>query len=394
MAKKASKQEHMSGGETAAAIGKAERANIQGLLKEKTAESVKQALAMLESLGATTTDYEAVFSESMIKSVLNGWVAESWGAVAKALLSHGSLSETFQKLAEERFLTRPQKYGDIDKTPEPVNALLHARMPTARASFLAMRVNGEKNRSPFIDCVAIPAGAFTMHPISPTGEPKKPVSVRITKPFHIGRTVVTQSQWRAVMGTDVWRYEDLPEHFCGDDFPAVHVNWADAMLFCQALTDLEREAGQLTAAQRYRLPTEAEWEYACRAGTTTRFSFGDIPDELADYGWYSGNSECKVHEVAKKKPNPWGLFDMHGNVDEFCSDWWWSFPSGGDDPTGPVRDASSQSGWHSDDLLRVLRGGNANCSPIYCGSGFRERRTHGPWYRYGNCGFRVVLCEQ
>jgi formylglycine-generating enzyme required for sulfatase activity len=158
----------------------------------------------------------------------------------------------------------------------------------------------------------------------------------------------------------------------------VHVNWDDAVLFCETLTGLERETGRLTASQSYRLPTEAEWEYACRAGTTTAYSFGDDPEQLAEYGWFDENSDYKLHPVAQKKPNPWGLFDMHGNVFEWCADWYDATLAGGDDPVGPAAGSS-----------RVNRGGYWYYGASYCRSAFRH--LDGPWLRYDRYAFRVVV---
>ena len=358
----------------AAALAKPDIKKIQGLLKSKTADGVTLGLSLLESLGAMRADYEAVFTEAVIKSILGGWVAESWGAVAKALVPYGAVSDLFQRLAEEKFLKRrPRRLADF-------SGLIHAGLPVARVAFLTAWGPEARPPKPLIDLVDIPAGSFTMG--SPENEADRVVTenqvqVRITKPFRMARTVVTQGQWREVMGTEPWRYESLNKNQCGNDFPAV-CSWDDAMLFCQTLTDLERETGRLTATQSYRLPTEAEWEYACRAGTTTAYPFGDDPDLLDDYGWYSENAGSRLHAVAEKKPNSWGLFDMHGNVFEWCADWYDAILAGGDDPVGPSAGSD-----------RVFRGGNWRYIAHFCRSACRV--VSDPWQRDVNRGFRVVV---
>jgi formylglycine-generating enzyme required for sulfatase activity len=357
-------------------LAEGEIQKIQGLLKANTADGVTLGLSLLESLTVTTADYETVFTESVIISILDDWIAESWGAVAKALLPHGAVSDTFQKIAEEKFRKRPQRHSMF-------KGLLHARAPVARAAFLASWSGKARPAKPFLDLVAISAGSFTMG--SPKDEAARSdtenqVEVRITKPFKMGQTAVTQSQWRAVMGTEPWRYEKLSKKECGDDLPAVYVSWDDANVFCHTLTGLERETGHLQASQCYRLPTEAEWEYACRANTVTAYSFGNSPASLAEYGWYDSNSDGKLRAVAKKKPNPWGLFDMHGNVWEWCSDRFADSLLGGVDPTGP-----------SDGPSRVFRGGFFGFSAPYCRSAFRFGA--GPSGCDATFGFRVVLCD-
>ena len=119
---------------------------------------------------------------------------------------------------------------------------------------------------------------------------------------------------------------DNPSRFKGPDLPVESVSWHEAMAFCEKLTQREREAGRLPEGYEYTLPTEAQWEYACRAGTTTRFSFGDSDSDLGDYGWYGGNSSYTTHPVGEKLANPWGLYDMHGNVQEWCRDWYGNYP--------------------------------------------------------------------
>ena len=332
-------------------VSPSEREKIQGLLESKTAEGVTLGLSLLESLEATRADSRAVFTEAVkwaVSPIVNEWLQGGDATRAEYLRYHTAV---------------------------------------VRSAFLAARGPATEPVKSFIDLADIPAGSFAIG--SPENEADRSdnenqVQVRITKPFRMGRTVVTQRQWREVMGTEPWQhYEDLDEDswvadFCGDDFPAVYVSWDDAVLFCQTLTDLEQETGRLAATQSCRLPTEAEWEYACRAGTTTAYSFGDNPDLLGDYGWYYGNSDGGTHAVAEKNPNPWGLLDMHGNVREWCADWYDATLAGGDDPVGPS--AGSR---------RVSRG--ADCTfASYCRSAYRYRPCV-PWYRGRSHGFRVVV---
>ena len=136
------------------------------------------------------------------------------------------------------------------------------------------------------------------------------------KNYQIGETVVTQGQWREVMDTEPWK--DQPYVMEGDDYPAVYVSWDDAMVFCKKLSEKE--------GKTYRLPTEAEWEYSCRGGAATKYYFGDDPTKLGKYAWFKQNTWCVnekyAHQVAQKLPNKFGLYDMHGNVWEWCSDWY------------------------------------------------------------------------
>jgi formylglycine-generating enzyme required for sulfatase activity len=140
--------------------------------------------------------------------------------------------------------------------------------------------------------------------------------VSITQPYYLSVTEVTQSQWDRVMNSRPW--SKRPRVKEGADFPATYVSWDDAKEFCSRLS---QEDGR-----NYRLPCEAEWEYACRAQTTTIFSFGDDAGDLLDYGWFEENADKQnedyAHRVARQKANPWGLYDVHGNVWEWCSDWY------------------------------------------------------------------------
>jgi formylglycine-generating enzyme required for sulfatase activity len=231
--------------------------------------------------------------------------------------------------------------------------------------------------------VWIPPGTFTMG--SPKGEAgrterENPVSVTLTQGFWLGKHEVTQLEWTTVMHTTPWHgMENVRE---GDDYAASFINWDDAMKFCERLTETERRAGRLPAGWKYTLPTEAQWEYACRAGTTMRFSFGDDEANLFEYGWFNENTvkvgQRFAHQVGKKKANAWGLHDMHGNVYEWCRDRFADKLPGGNDPQGPAEGTP-----------RVDRGGGWEDSATNARSGFRDRSP--PDERNNDLGFRVAL---
>jgi len=223
-----------------------------------------------------------------------------------------------------------------------------------------------------LEMVLIPAGSFLMgSPDSdsrahPSEKPQR--HVRITRPFYLGKHEVTQEQWEAVMGYN-------PSRFTGPKNPVEQVSWEDCQGF---LEKLEVTLG--AAGAKFRLPTSAEWECACRAGSTSRYSFGDDEANLGDYAWHSGNTGGKTHPVGRKKPNAWGLYDMHGNVWEWCADWY----AGDDRSQRPVEDPigpSSGSG-------RVLRGGSWFNDASYCRSAFHGLRS--PTFRNSSYGFRVA----
>jgi formylglycine-generating enzyme required for sulfatase activity len=203
--------------------------------------------------------------------------------------------------------------------------------------------------------------------------------VLLTRGFWIGKYEVTQGEYLDVTGTN-------PSEFPGDlNRPVSSVSWFDATNYCWLLTQRELAAGRIPAGSHFRLPTEAEWECAARAGTTNRFSYGDDPfyASTTNYAWFLdlGHPDLTVHAVGQKLPNPWGLFDMHGNVWEWCQDNYGSFPGSVQvDPTGP---ASNLDG------LKVLRGGAYDYPNSSCRSASRI-------FRFANwpdsdVGFRVVL---
>jgi formylglycine-generating enzyme required for sulfatase activity len=207
--------------------------------------------------------------------------------------------------------------------------------------------------------VQIPAGEFLMGSENGDGDEKPPHRVRISQWFEMGQYEVTQAMWQAVMGSN-------PSNFKGQDLPIENVSWDEVQGFISRLN--ARNDGYV-----YRLPTEAEWEYACRAGTT-----GDYAGSLDAMAWYSSNSGSRTHPVGQKQPNAWGLYDMHGNVWEWCQDWYGGYPTGAvTDPKG----AESGSG-------RVTRGGSWINSAANCRSALRGISS--PGYRFIYLGFRLV----
>jgi formylglycine-generating enzyme required for sulfatase activity len=215
------------------------------------------------------------------------------------------------------------------------------------------------------------------------------VDVTLTQGFWLGKFEVTQGLWESLMGTTPWKGKTAVQE--GADYPATYLNADDAFEFCRKLTDVERKAGRLTEVWEYTLPTEAQWEYACRAGTTTRFSFGDDASELNHYAWFgrfygedgkqNEIGELYPHEVGQKKPNPWGLHDMHGNVWEWCRDWYAVQVEAGADSAGPAKGSE-----------RVIRGGSFVEQSVVSRSARREgpmaaKRNNG---RQNYVGFRVA----
>jgi formylglycine-generating enzyme required for sulfatase activity len=285
------------------------------------------------------------------------WAVESWalalGVITRAAPSNNSLP--------------PQP------SPGP---------PAAPASGVIM------TRTAQITLKLIPAGGFWMgspdedHEAEAYEKPRH--TVRISQGFYLGITPVTQAQYASVTGTNPSRFYRWPEH------PVEMVSWFDAAAFCNELSKKEGLAPyyvipnwnqvMVGRGEGYRLPTEAEWEYACRAGTQTRYSFGDDAAMLGEYAWYHPDSKCQTWPVGRKRPNAWGLYDMHGNVWEWCWDWYdedYYRNSPAIDPLGAER---------AD--YRTFRGGSWCVETRYLRSAYRDR--HAPEFRHFSVGFRVA----
>jgi formylglycine-generating enzyme required for sulfatase activity len=282
---------------------------------------------------------------------------------------------TEEKAASPTFLTAPAVAEQERASPEKGKAT-------------QSKEAGDKTKSPpkeatvdlgngmKLEMVLIPAGEFMMG--SPDSDKdafkwEKPQHrVRIIKPFYLGKYLITQEQWEAVMGNN-------PRCFKGPKNPVEQVSWDDCQKFLKRLNDK-------VGGGKFVLPTEAQWEYACRAGSKTRYCFGDDEKQLGEYAWYEKNSGDTTHPVGEKKPNAWGLYDMHGNVWEWCQDWWkdgYYKESPVDDPTGPTGGSD-----------RVFRGGCWNIPAGGCRSAYRA--YYAPGGRDINLGLRVsrVLADK
>jgi len=301
----------------------------------------------------------------------------------------GKLSspDIFEKVSPAT--VRILKY-DLSENPQPIN-------PLALKTITITLPNLLKNAKP-LEMVLIPHGKFLMgssaeeqqtainemtREFNKLGIENETISVfrssilhegpqhwvTLTKDFYIGKYEVTQAQWKAVMDSNPSKFSGKPNN------PVEQVSWNDCQTFIQKLNQM----GQGT----FYLPTEAEWEYACRAGTTTRFYWGDDPNysQIGQYAWYIGNLSKQNHEVGTKLPNAWGLFDMSGNVREWCQDW---------DGAYSFSDRVDSIG-HQSGSSRVLRGGCWSDDARFCRSAYRLRVY--PSGRDDNIGLRVARTQ-
>lgn len=231
---------------------------------------------------------------------------------------------------------------------------------------VASKKTGDKlSNSIYMKFVYIPSGTFVMGSDSGKSNEKPVHRVRIDG-FYMQTTEVTQEQWKEIMGNEPSYFTD-----CGDDCPVEQVSWNDIQVFIKKLN--KKEGGE-----KYRLPSESEWEYACRAGSTTEYSYDD-ESTPGDYAWYTGNSGDTTNPVGEKEPNAWGLYDMSGNVWEWCNDLYGGYTSSSKvNPVGP----------HGNRGVRVNRGGSWGSYPQYLRSTYRSSAAQG--FRFYNIGFRLL----
>jgi formylglycine-generating enzyme required for sulfatase activity len=317
------------------------------------------------------------------------------GEVPEGIVEWEELPEALRPLLRRAMAKRPgDRFGSAREMYESLEALLSSGQPSITTAVATKSESArpkvkevrQEQESPMAKPVSLPEtltnsigmefrlikpGTFLMgSPESEYGRyGDEHHQVTLTRPYYLGVYPVTQQEYERVMGSN-------PSYFKGQRHPVENVSWEDAMAFLSKLNAL---ASEKSLGGSYRLPTDAEWEYACRAGTTTAYSFGDSESELEKYGWYSKNSGDTTHPVGEKLPNGWGLYDMHGNVWEWCADWYGAYPIiAVTDPTGPTEGSA-----------RVFRGGGWYYGAADCRSA--NRGWNGPSYRGSSRGLRVAL---
>jgi formylglycine-generating enzyme required for sulfatase activity len=287
-----------------------------------------------------------------------------WQEVKAAIHSSiegGNLLGAYEAImtAEERF-SDARNVTELSRVRKDVCGKLWASPPES----IKLEWGGMK-----MTLVLVPSGSFRMG--SSDGEEGRysmegpQHEVTVSRPFYMGAHEVTQTQYEAVVGTN-------PSHFKGSNNPVDCVSWNDAIEFCKAISNPD--------GVTIRLPTEAEWEYACRAGSSGRFCFGDPNSDLGEYAWYFGNAGSETHPVGQKKSNAWGLYDMHGNVWEWCADNW---------HVGYKDAPTDGSAWQGTNPFHVVRGGSWHSNPRHCCSPLRYALAPDSQFNY--LGFRVVF---
>lgn len=323
-------------------------------------------LSTLQGFVVLLLSYSVAIAEPTRSWTANGFTEEGVfvslkDGIVTLRMVDGQLSEVaFASLSRD-----DQRY--VESVQERVNSPFRRKAAPPGGASLEETVTNSLG----IQLRLIPAGSFMMGDARERTEPPaRPHKVTLTRPYYIGTHEITNTQWLRVMGKG--QFEKT-----ADDRPVDDVFWKEAVKFCEKLSKLPEE---VRAGRSYRLPTEAEWEYACRAGSPDRFCSGDEETGLDECAWYHKNSAGKTHPVGGKKPNRWGLHDMHGNAFEWCSDWLADYPSNDViDPQGPANGRK-----------RVLRGGDEGFLADYCTSAFRTGFEPDGGIA-GRVGLRVVM---
>jgi formylglycine-generating enzyme required for sulfatase activity len=296
--------------------------------------------------------------EELLKEML----AERNPPTTQELKDLRDLQKDHWRLRDEDVADIDGKYG-LTVVASPIIVISkEVEKPKEKSNALVLDLpNGVK-----LELVDIPAGSFSMG--SDDYDSEKPIHKVTLKAFTMGKYPITQKQYMAVMGNNPSNFQD------NENLPVEQVSWDDAIAFCKQLSGI--------VGKTVKLPSEAQWEYACRAGSTGKYCFGDDVNQLEKYAWYDQNSGDKTHPVGEKLANPWGLHDMHGNIWEWCEDVWHENYNG-----APTDGSAWLTG--GDQNRRALRGCSWVGSVIYCRSANRVRDNAGD--SYSNFGFRVVV---
>jgi len=331
-------------------------------------EAVLRFVHEMTNVEEVRLDFHKLLSEIIVEFKAGNRDPQKEQDIIRFVLSFRALSQEWEAQADEGRFIRDFWNHRLEQEREVAGK-------KAKPETMHLIISGGESIE--IEMVQIPAGAVLMG-----DEDAGPIHrVEITKPFMIATASVMQTLYRALTG-------ERPSEFKGDDLPVENVSWFDAVRFCNDLSkrlNLEpayridgEQVAWIQENDGFRLPTEAEWEYACRAGTSTRFACGDLEADLETMGWYGQNSGNKTHPVKSKTPNAWGIFDMHGNIWEWVWDWAGEYSGGlAVDPKGPERGAN-----------RVVRGSSWYDDAHYCRAALRFNDPPDSRDRY--LGFRLA----